>query len=130
MPTAIQIEIGNLKLKAELSNTPTAKAIVKALPIEAEFETWGDEYFFPIPVDMPLDDTSTLDVSVGDLGYWPPSKALAIFYGPTPASTSDSDRPIPASEVNPVGRILDDPTILRVVARVGKIRIARRSRKK
>jgi hypothetical protein len=121
MPTPIIIEVGNLKLKAELSDTATAQAIAKILPIEAQFETWGDEYYFPIPVKMPLDSTATLKVSVGDLGYWPSGKALAIFYGPTPASTGD--RPVPASEVNPVGRILDDPTLLRVVAGVGRIRV-------
>jgi hypothetical protein len=128
MATPILIEVGNLKLKAELDNSATAKAIAKVLPIEADFETWGDEYYFPIPVDVPLDDTATLDVQVGDLGYWPPGKALAIFYGPTPASSSDSDRPVPASEVNPVGRIVDDPTILRVVASVGHIRVSKRAR--
>lgn len=121
MATAIVIEVGNIKLKAQLSDTPTAKAIAKVLPIETQFETWGDEYFFAIPVDMPLDATATLKVSVGDLGYWPPGKALAIFYGPTPAS--HGDRPVPASKVNPVGRILDDPTLLRVVAGVGRLRI-------
>lgn len=121
MPTPIIIEVGNLKLKAELSDAPTAKAIAKVLPIEADFETWGDEYYFEIPVTMPLDSTATMNLNVGDLGYWPPGKALAIFYGPTPASPGD--RPVPASEVNPVGRILDDPTLLRVVSGVGRIRV-------
>lgn len=121
MPTPIIIEVGNLKLKAELSDAQTAKAIAKVLPIEAEFETWGDEYYFAIPVTMPLDSTATMNVNVGDLGYWPPGKALAIFYGPTPASPGD--RPVPASEVNPVGRILDDPTLLRVVSGVKRIRV-------
>jgi hypothetical protein len=123
MPTPIVIEVGNLRLTAELSDTPTAQAIARLLPIEAEFETWGEEYYFPIALDMPLDGTSTLNVSVGDLGYWPPERALAIFYGPTPASPGD--RPVPASQVNPVGRILGDPTLLRVVAGVGKLRIRR-----
>jgi hypothetical protein len=127
MPTPILIEVGNIKLNAELSNSPTAKAIAKALPIETDFRTWGDEYYFEIPVEMPSDDTATLEVQVGDLGYWPDGKALAIFYGPTPASPSNSDRPVPASEINPVGRIVDDPTILRVVAGIGKIRISKRA---
>lgn len=121
MPTSIVLEIGNLKLKAELSDAPTAQAIAAALPLEAAFSTWGDEYYFPIPVDLPLDATRTLKVQVGDLAYWPEGKALAIFYGPTPASPGD--RPVPASEVNPVGRIIDDATLLRVVARVGRIRV-------
>jgi hypothetical protein len=123
MPTPIVIEVGNIKLKAELADTPAAQAIARILPIESHFETWGDEYYFEIPVEMPLDGTATLAVNVGDLGYWPPGKALAIFYGPTPAS--DGDRPVPASEVNIVGKILDDPTLLRVVARLGEIRVVK-----
>ena len=39
MPTPILIEVGNIKLNAELSNSPTAKAIAKALPIETDFRT-------------------------------------------------------------------------------------------
>ena len=124
MPTPIQIEVGNLKLKAELSDSPTARAIAATLPIEADFQTWGDEYYCTIPVEMPLAESATLEVQVGDLGYWPPQQALAIFYGPTPASSRDSDRPVPASEVNPVGRVLDAPTILRVVAGIGRLRIS------
>ena len=123
MPTPIVIEVGNLRLTAELSDTPTAQAVARLLPIEADFQTWGEEYYFPIPLDVPLDATGTLNVNVGDLGYWPPEKSLAIFYGPTPASPGD--RPVPASKVNPVGRILGDPTLLRVVAREGRIRMRR-----
>jgi hypothetical protein len=130
MPTPIQIEIGNLTLEAELDSTPTARAIAKALPIESDFQTWGDEYHFEIPLELPLDDTATLEVQVGDLGYWPPERTIAIYYGPTPASPSDSDRPVPASEVNLIGRLVDDPTILRVVAGIGHLRIARRSRRR
>ena len=121
MPTPIVLEVGNLKLKAELSDTPTAQAIAAVLPIETAFATWGDEYYFPIPVNLPLDATRTLKVQVGDLAYWPEGKSLAVFYGPTPASPGD--RPVPASEVSPVGRITDDATLLRVVARVGRIRM-------
>ena len=60
---------------------------------------------------MPLDESATTKVKVGDIGYWPPGKALAIFFGPTPMSTGPD--PVPASEVNLVGRILDDPSLLK-----------------
>ncbi len=130
MATPISIEVGNLTLAAELSDTPTAKAIAKALPIEAEFATWGDEYYFEIPVKMPADDTATTEVDVGDLGYWPQGRCFAIFYGPTPASPTNSDRPVPASEVNPIGRVLDDVTLLRVVAGVGQIRVTKAKRQR
>ncbi len=57
------------------------------------------------------------------MGYWPPGEALAIFFGPTPASTGDD--PVPASEVNVVGRILGDARLLKNVARERSIRIER-----
>jgi hypothetical protein len=40
-------------------------------------------------------------------------------------SPSNSDRPVPASQVNPVGKLVDDATILRVVAGTGHIRVCR-----
>jgi uncharacterized protein len=82
---------------------------------------WGDEFYFEIPVTMPLDESATRKVKAGDIGYWPPGKALAIFFGPTPMSTGTD--PVPASEVNLVGRILDDPTLLRQEKGAFKIRI-------
>jgi len=55
---------------------------------------------------MPLDETATTEVKAGDIGYWPPGRAIAIFFGPTPLSTGPE--PVPASEVNIVGRIKGD----------------------
>ncbi len=107
----IIVSIGNLKIKAQLFDTACARAIADKLPIEAVPEQWGDEFYFEIPVKFPLDETSTSNVKVGDIGYWPPGRALAIFFGPTPMSTGID--PVPASEVNLVGKILDDATVLR-----------------
>ena len=121
MPTPIRIVVGSVTLDAELSDTPCARAVAEALPIEAPISTWGDEFYFSIPVRQPADDTATLKVKVGDIGYWPPGEALAIFFGPTPASTGDD--PVPASEVNVVGRILGDARLLKNVARERRIRI-------
>lgn len=121
MLKAVQIVVGNTILQGELFGSACAQAIIKALPIEARPNEWGDELYFEIPVDMPLDDTATKKVKVGDIGYWPPGKALAIFFGPTPMSTGLE--PVPASEVNLVGRILDDATVLRKEKGVKKIRI-------
>ncbi|MBS1115556.1 MAG: hypothetical protein H6Q94_1285, partial [Nitrospirae bacterium] len=56
---------------AELADTETAKAIADALPVETEPHEWGDEFYFEIPVKMPLDETATTAVMVGDIGYWP-----------------------------------------------------------
>jgi hypothetical protein len=106
MPSGIIIKTGPVELKGELFDTPTARAILDILPISATFNVWGDEFYFEIPVDMPLDKSATVNVKVGDIGYWPPGRALAIFFGPTPLSTGPE--PVPASEVNIVGRIIGD----------------------
>jgi len=117
----IKIMIKDIILEAELLDTKTAGEIANALPIETHPEEWGDEFYFEIPVEMSLDDTATTKVKVGDIGYWPPGNALAIFFGPTPISRSSE--PVPASEVNLVGRIIGDATILKKVKGAGKIRI-------
>jgi hypothetical protein len=121
MPTAIRIIIGQTTLKGELFDSPCAKAIISCLPIEARPNEWGDEYYFEIPVKIPLDESATKKVKVGDIGYWSPGKALAIFFGPTPMSTGSD--PVPASDVNLVGRILDDATVLKHEKGTRKIRI-------
>lgn len=70
---------------------------------------------------MPPDETATTRVKVGHIGYWPPGTALAIFFGRTPMSTGPD--PVPASEVNIVGTIIDDATILKKEKGAMKIRI-------
>ncbi len=121
MATSIKITISNLTLPAELADTPCALAIAAALPIETRPNEWGDEFYFEIPVDFPPDETATTKVKVGDIGYWPPGKALAVFFGPTPYSTGPE--PVPASEVNLVGKITGDATQLRKAKGAKKIRI-------
>lgn len=121
MPTRIKITVHDISLDAELFDTSCAKAIADALPIEARPNEWGDEFYFGIPVKMDLDETATKKVKVGDIGYWPPGNALAIFFGPTPMSTGQE--PVPASEVNLVGKITGDSALLKKVKGAMKIRL-------
>jgi hypothetical protein len=109
----IIIQVGGVRLEAELFDTETAGDIYDALPLETGFNVWGDEFYFEIPVNRGLDSTATNQVSVGDIGYWPPGRALAVFFGPTPMSTSQE--PVPASEVNLVGRVLGDAALFKGV---------------
>jgi len=113
MPTQIKITVKNVEFEAELFDSECAKAIAGVLPIETGFNIWGDEFYFEIPVKKPLDETATIDVKIGDIGYWPPGNALCIFFGPTPISKGTE--PIPASEVNLVGRINGDASLLKNV---------------
>jgi hypothetical protein len=110
MPTKIKISIKDIVVDAELFDTACAKAIVAVLPLETRPNEWGDEFYFEIPVKRALDDTATTNVKAGDIGFWPPGNALAIFFGRTPLSTGPD--PVPASEVNLVGRILSSAKVL------------------
>jgi hypothetical protein len=111
MPQSVIINVGDLSLEAEFFDTPCARAIVDVLPLEARPSEWGDEFYFEVPVTLPLDGTATVKVKAGDIGFWPPGNCLAIFFGPTPMS--EGLDPVPASEVNLVGRIKGDATLLR-----------------
>jgi hypothetical protein len=121
MPTYIRIIAKNILLDAELFDTECARAIAGTLPLEVIPNEWGDEFYFEIPVERGLDDTATTDVNVGDIGYWPQGTALAIFFGPTPMSRDN--KPVPASSVNLVGRIIGDATLLKNAKGTGKLRI-------
>ncbi len=121
MPVKIRITVQDIRLNAELFDTACAKEIAAALPIKANPNEWGDEFYFEIPVIMPSDETATTTVKVGDIGYWPPGRALAIFFGPTPMSKGPE--PVPASAVNLVGKINGDATVLMNSKGAGEIRI-------
>jgi len=121
MPTLIRIVVAEVALAAELFDTPCAKGIVDLLPIETIPNLWGDEFYFEIPLRHEPDHTATSDVEIGDIGYWPPGRALAIFFGPTPMSVGS--KPVPASDVNLIGRITDDTDALKGVRGAARIRI-------
>jgi hypothetical protein len=113
MARNIRITAGSVALGAQLNDSSTAEAIYAVLPIRATVQTWGDEIYFPIPVDHRLAPDAVDVVEVGDLGFWPTGRAFCIFFGPTPMSRGAEVRP--ASAVNPVGRVLGDAALLRNV---------------
>lgn len=101
----INIKSGGVSILAELGDSPTAQAIVAVLPLSVTAHTWGDEIYFPVPVEKKLDSTAVDLVAAGDLGYWPSGRAFCIFFGPTPASRN-RDEIRPASAVNIIGKVL------------------------
>ena len=102
----IRITVGALSMEGELNDTPTAQKVTQALPIRADFSTWGDEIYFTIPVQAKLDESARERVEMGDLGYWPTGKAFCIFFGQTPMSRPGEI--IPASAVNIIGKVKGD----------------------
>lgn len=119
----ISITAGKVTAQAVLNDSPTAKKIWDALPIEGRGSTWGDEIYFGIPVDARPEKDAREIVAVGELGYWPPGTAFCIFFGRTPASTDD--RPRAASAVNIIGKVLGDATAFKAVASGTKVRLER-----
>lgn len=119
----ILIEAGEIVAEAELDDTPTARAVYEALPLEASAMTWGDEIYFEIPVVEDLDDTAREVVEMGDLGYWPTGRAFCIFFGPTPMSGPGEIRP--ASAVNMIGRVRGPADRFKGVGAGAVIRLSR-----
>jgi hypothetical protein len=122
MKRKIKITVGKLELEAWLNETKTAAKVFEALPITSTVNTWGDEIYFTIPVDTGPEDAKEL-VSLGDIAYWPPGKAMCIFFGKTPISRGDEIRP--ASPVNIIGKVEGDLKLLKKVKEGEEIIIRR-----
>lgn len=124
MDYKILISAGDLSLEAELNDSPTARKVWEALPLEGPANVWGDEIYFEIPVTAGAAADARAEMEVGELGYWPVGRAFCIFFGPTPVSTGD--KPQAYSPVNVLGRVLGDATQFRAVDDGERIRIIRR----
>ena len=121
MEKKIKIKAGTVEVDAVLNDSLTAQKIYDALPIDARANTWGDEIYFSIPVNTPLEKSAQELVDVGDLGYWPSGNAFCIFFGPTPMSRGNEVRP--ASAVNVIGRVSGDAKAFKKVPSGVKVRI-------
>jgi uncharacterized protein len=117
----IRISAGKVSATAGLKENPTADAIWQALPIEASGNTWGDEIYFGIPVQVAQEKGASDLVEMGDLAYWPPGHAFCIFFGPTPASRGSECRA--ASAVNVFGKVEGDAKVFKQVRNGEKVRL-------
>jgi len=123
MAEGIKIKTAGIEFKAELNDTPCAKAILEALPIKGSVNRWGQEIYFAIPVSCELEAGSREVMEKGEMGYWPNGKAFCIFFGPTPASRGDEIRA--ASAVNVIGKVTGDLSRLEEVSDGAEISVER-----
>ena len=117
----IRITAGGVFAIAKLKDTPTADKIWAALPIKGSANTWGDEIYLSIPVNIAAEPDADTVVAIGDIAYWPPGTAFCIFFGMTPASSGGVIRA--ASPVNVFGSIEGDPLVFKTVKSGDKVLI-------
>jgi len=93
-------------LSATLDDTPTARALVAALPLTARAQTWGEEVYFEIAVTAKLERTAKQLVPPGTVCFWVEGSSLALPWGRTPISEGKESKLV--SPCNMLGRIDGD----------------------
>jgi uncharacterized protein len=111
--TQIRISWTQGQVTATLKDTPTTHKLLKVLPTSANANTWGDEVYFRVPVSSELEADALQVVEPGTVGFWVEGQSLAIPFGPTPISVGDECRL--AAKVNILGKLEDDPKLLKLV---------------
>ena len=94
-------------VNATLDDTPAARALVAALPVNARAQTWGEEVYFEIPVKAALEGGAKQVVPPGTVCFWVEGGALALPWGRTPIS--EGKEPKLVSPCNVLGAIDGDP---------------------
>src|SRR5258708_33523398 len=90
--THIRFEFATITLEAELLDTPTAKAILAALPVTSSALTWGEEVYFDVPVEVGRDKAARAIVTPGEIADCPDGPAIAIGSRRAPTSHRDETR--------------------------------------
>ena len=88
---------------AALNDTPTARALVAALPLKAKAQAWGEEVYFEIPVKASLEKDAKQVVPPGTVCFWVEGSPLALPWGRTPMSEGDEPRLV--TRCNVLGKI-------------------------
>ena len=109
-------------VEATLEDTPTARALVAALPMNAKAQTWGEEVYFEIPVKAVLEGSAKQVVPPGTVGFWTEGSSLALPWGRTPASEGDESRLV--TRCNVLGMIDGDPRQLASVRSGDKVTVS------
>ena len=119
----LRIDAVGVSFEVILEETPTAKALLAAVPFEARAQTWGEEVYFSTPVSVKLEPDARQIVEPGTVCFWTEGDAIALPWGRTPISTDE--RPKLASRCNVLGRLDGDPRDLQKVRSGDKISVSK-----
>jgi hypothetical protein len=119
----LRISAGGASFEVVLKDTPTAKALLAALPFESRAQTWGEEVYFTTPVSAKLEADAQQIVEPGTVCFWTEGDALALPWGRTPISTDE--RPKLASRCNVLGTLSGDASALARIKSGEKITVSR-----
>jgi hypothetical protein len=109
------------EVTAHLQDTPTARQLLAVLPCDAGANTWGDEVYFEVPLNAPLESDAQQVVDPGTVCFWVQGSSLALPFGPTPVSKGDECRLV--TRCNVLGKIEGDPRRLKKVRQGTQIRV-------
>lgn len=82
----IRLSFDGLAIHARLRDTGTADAVWRALPLDSNVLTWGEEVYFQVPISAEPEADARALVSAGEIAFWPDGDAIAIGFGATPIS--------------------------------------------
>lgn len=109
------------EVTAYLRDTPTARQLLAVLPCDSGAQMWGEEVYFEVPLDAPLESDALQVVDPGTVCFWVQGSSLALPFGPTPVSKGDECRLV--TRCNVLGKIEGDPRRLTNVRQGARIRV-------
>ncbi|MET8801579.1 cyclophilin-like fold protein [Streptomyces sp. NPDC004546] len=122
MQIRISWPAGNITATLD-ADTPTTRALAKALPLTSSACTWGEEVYFDTGIAVSRETDARQVVEPGTVAFWTDGDALALPYGPTPISRGGECRL--ASPCNVLGSLDGDARVLATVRNGDPIRVER-----
>jgi hypothetical protein len=118
----IRFDFGTLlTLDADLLDTPTARVVAAALPIESSAMTWGEEVYFEVPIRVALEKDARAIVVPGEVAFWTEGHCIALGFGRTPISKGAETRL--AAPCNIFAKVLGDVKTLAGVGAGAKVKV-------